>query len=126
MHHKTMRDKRGICAVLRDLSPLIEKRSRQAGQSTAAGSRVREPDDAIVPLGTLDLGVDGGKSAVDIPVIGPTDQGTVNFRQFSLIAEVLMPFKEPLESAACVLCSRFPSIPQCSQFTLPQLRLNLF
>ena len=28
---------------------------------------------AIVPLGTLDLGVDGGKSSVDIPVIGPTE-----------------------------------------------------
>ncbi len=25
------------------------------------------------PLGTLDLGVDGGKSAVDIPVVGPTE-----------------------------------------------------
>jgi allantoin racemase len=29
--------------------------------------------DAVVPLGTLDLGVDGGKSAVDIPVVGPTE-----------------------------------------------------
>lgn len=29
--------------------------------------------DAVVPLGTLDLGVDGGRSAVDIPVIGPTE-----------------------------------------------------
>src|SRR3954453_21085896 len=29
--------------------------------------------DAVVPLGTLDLGVDGGKSAVNIPVIGPTE-----------------------------------------------------
>ena len=29
--------------------------------------------DAIVPLGTLDLGVDGGRSVVDIPVIGPTE-----------------------------------------------------
>ena len=33
----------------------------------------REGFDAVVPLGTLDLGVDGGKSAVDIPVIGPTE-----------------------------------------------------
>src|SRR2546428_12117982 len=32
----------------------------------------KEGDDAVVPLGTLDLGVDGGKSAVDIPVVGPT------------------------------------------------------
>lgn len=29
--------------------------------------------DAVVPLGMLDLGVDGGKSAVDIPVVGPME-----------------------------------------------------
>src|ERR1700692_3468369 len=29
--------------------------------------------DAAVPLGTLDLGVDGGRSLVDIPVIGPCE-----------------------------------------------------
>ncbi len=28
---------------------------------------------AVVPLGMLDLGVDGGKSAVDIPVVGPME-----------------------------------------------------
>ena len=33
----------------------------------------REGYDAIVPLGTLDLGVEGGKSAVDIPVVGPME-----------------------------------------------------
>lgn len=33
----------------------------------------REGYDAVVPLGMLDLGVDGGKSAVDIPVIGPME-----------------------------------------------------
>jgi allantoin racemase len=33
----------------------------------------REGYDAIVPLGTLDLGVDGGRSVVDIPVIGPAE-----------------------------------------------------
>ncbi len=27
----------------------------------------------MVPLGTLDLGVDGGRSLVDIPVIGPCE-----------------------------------------------------
>lgn len=31
----------------------------------------RQGYDAVVPLGFLDLGVDGGRSAVDIPVIGP-------------------------------------------------------
>jgi len=31
----------------------------------------RKGYDAVVPLGMLDLGVDGGKSLVDIPVIGP-------------------------------------------------------
>jgi allantoin racemase len=33
----------------------------------------REGYDAAVPLGTLDLGVDGGRSLVDIPVIGPCE-----------------------------------------------------
>ncbi|MGH7827188.1 MAG: aspartate/glutamate racemase family protein [Candidatus Binatia bacterium] len=33
----------------------------------------REGYHAVVPLGTLDLGVDGGKSAVDIPVVGPIE-----------------------------------------------------
>jgi len=31
----------------------------------------REGYDAIVPLGMLDIGVDGGRSAVDIPVVAP-------------------------------------------------------
>src|SRR3984893_8591835 len=29
--------------------------------------------DAVVPLGTLDLGVDAGRCAVDIPVVGPSE-----------------------------------------------------
>src|SRR4051812_12296450 len=33
----------------------------------------REGYDAAVPLGTLDLGVDGGRSLVDIPVVGPCE-----------------------------------------------------
>src|SRR5256885_5947079 len=33
----------------------------------------REGFDAAVPLGTLDLGVDGGRSLVDIPIIGPCE-----------------------------------------------------
>lgn len=33
----------------------------------------REGYDAVVPLGSLDLGVDGGKATVDIPVVGPTE-----------------------------------------------------
>src|ERR1041384_1418673 len=33
----------------------------------------KEGYDAAVPLGMLDLGVDGGKSAVDIPVVGPME-----------------------------------------------------
>jgi allantoin racemase len=33
----------------------------------------KEGYDAIVPLGMLDLGVDGGKSAVDIPVVAPME-----------------------------------------------------
>ena len=31
----------------------------------------RQGYDAVVPLGMLDLGVEGGRSAVDIPVVGP-------------------------------------------------------
>ena len=31
----------------------------------------RQGYDAVVPLGMLDIGVDGGRSAVDIPVVGP-------------------------------------------------------
>src|SRR5437879_6617789 len=31
----------------------------------------RQGYDAVVPLGMLDLGIDGGKSAVNIPVVGP-------------------------------------------------------
>src|ERR1700751_1825305 len=33
----------------------------------------KEGYDAVVPLGTLDLGVEGGKAAVDLPVVGPTE-----------------------------------------------------
>jgi len=33
----------------------------------------REGYNAVVPLGMLDLAVDGGKSAVDIPVVGPME-----------------------------------------------------
>ena len=33
----------------------------------------REGYNAVVPLGMLDLAVDGGKSAVDIPVVGPLE-----------------------------------------------------
>jgi len=33
----------------------------------------KEGYDAAVPLGMLDLGIDGGKSAVDIPVVGPME-----------------------------------------------------
>lgn len=33
----------------------------------------RQGYDAIVPLGFLDIGVDGGRSVVDIPIIGPME-----------------------------------------------------
>jgi allantoin racemase len=33
----------------------------------------RQGYDAVVPLGTLDLGVDAGRSAVNIPVVGPSE-----------------------------------------------------
>jgi hypothetical protein len=31
----------------------------------------KEGYDAVVPLGMLDLAVDGGRSAVEIPIVGP-------------------------------------------------------
>jgi allantoin racemase len=36
-------------------------------------SAEKEGYDAVVPSGTLELGIDGVKSAVEIPVIGPTE-----------------------------------------------------
>ena len=52
-----------------------------AGRNPAGGAllsrrlsaRRGEGYDAAVPLGTLDLGVDGGRSLVDIPIIGPCE-----------------------------------------------------
>jgi allantoin racemase len=49
-------------AEVQAAAPLFHEAFRQAE---------REGYDAVVPLGMLDLGVDGGRSAVDIPVIGP-------------------------------------------------------
>ena len=50
-------------AEIQMIHPLLHKLYVQAE---------REGYDAVVPLGTLDLGIDGGRSLVDIPVIGPT------------------------------------------------------
>jgi allantoin racemase len=45
--------------------------------------------DAVVPLGTLDLGVDAGRSVVDIPVLGPSESmlhiGAMLGRRFGII-----------------------------------------
>ena len=49
-------------AEIQAAAPIFHESFRQAE---------REGYDAVVPLGMLDLGVDGGRSAVDIPVIGP-------------------------------------------------------
>ena len=49
-------------AEIQAAAPLFHEAFRQAE---------REGYDAVVPLGMLDLGVDGGRSAVDIPVVGP-------------------------------------------------------
>jgi len=40
---------------------------------TAFREAEKQGYDAVVPLGFLDLGVEGGRSAVDIPVIGPME-----------------------------------------------------
>jgi allantoin racemase len=49
-------------AEIQAASPIFHDSFRQAE---------REGYDAVVPLGMLDIGVDGGRSAVDIPVIAP-------------------------------------------------------
>ena len=41
-------------------------------------SAEKEGYDAVVPSGTLELAIDGVKSAVEIPVIGPTDRSVLN------------------------------------------------
>jgi allantoin racemase len=49
-------------AEIQAAAPLFHDAFRQAE---------REGYDAVVPLGMLDLGVEGGRSAVDIPVVAP-------------------------------------------------------
>ena len=49
-------------AEIQAAAPLFHEAFRQAE---------RAGYDAVVPLGMLDLGVDGGRSAVDIPVVAP-------------------------------------------------------
>jgi allantoin racemase len=49
-------------AEIQDAAPIFHEAFRQAE---------RAGYDAVVPLGMLDLGVDGGRSVVDIPVIAP-------------------------------------------------------
>src|SRR5438128_10354589 len=49
-------------AEIRAAAPLFHDAFREAE---------REGYDAVVPLGMLDIGVEGGRSAVDIPVIAP-------------------------------------------------------
>jgi len=75
-------------ATMRQLGDKIAAReiARSVGVPVLSGSAkpIHKPEDAyrqaerdgyhaVVPLGTLDLGVDGGKSAVDIPVVGPCE-----------------------------------------------------
>ena len=49
-------------AEIQGVHPIVHKAFVQAE---------KEGYDAVVPLGMLDLGVDGGRSLVDIPVVGP-------------------------------------------------------
>lgn len=57
----------------------------------------KEGYDAAVPLGTLDLGVDGGRSAVDIPIVGALEA--------ALLAAV------PLGDRFGMICYRPESMP---------------
>lgn len=60
-------------------SPFVKGLTPAEVQLTAPGfiAAFREAErqgyDAVVPLGTLDLGVDGGRSVVDIPIVAPTE-----------------------------------------------------
>ena len=47
------------------MTVLLHRRRRPFRQAERSGY------DAVVPLGMLDLGVEGGRSAVDIPVVAP-------------------------------------------------------
>jgi allantoin racemase len=53
--------------------------------------------DAVVPLGTLDLGVDAGRCVVDIPVVGPSESmlhiASMLGRRFGIVMydDVLLP-----------------------------------
>src|SRR3954454_11786017 len=49
-------------AEIQAAAPIFHESFRQAE---------REGYDAVVPLGMLDIGVEGGRSAVDIPVVAP-------------------------------------------------------
>src|SRR5438132_8270006 len=55
-------------AEIQAAAPIFHEAFRQAE---------REGYDAVVPLGMLDIGVEGGRSAVDIPVVAPL-QGTLH------------------------------------------------
>src|SRR5260370_4161999 len=53
-------------AEIQAAAPIFHEAFRQAE---------REGYDAVVPLGMLDIGVEGGRSAVDIPLIAPLHAG---------------------------------------------------
>ena len=63
-------------AEIQAAAPIFHEAFRQAE---------REGYDAVVPLGMLDIGVDGGRSAVDIPVIAPL-QAALHVAALSAIA----------------------------------------
>jgi allantoin racemase len=84
--------------------------------------------DAVVPLGTLDLGVDAGRSVVDIPVVGPSESmlhiGSMLGRRFGII--VYDDFVQPLIYR---MVERFNMIPKVigwrsSGFELPDIIAN--
>jgi len=57
----------------------------------------RQGYDAVVPLGTLDLGVDAGRCVVDIPVVGPSEAmlhiGAMLGRRFGIICMTISFFR---------------------------------
>lgn len=85
--------------------------------------------DAVVPLGTLDLGVDGGRSAVDIPVIAPTEAmlhvASILGDRFGGIVyhEDLLPMLQAI--VRCYGMEHKMAGWRCSGFDLPDISANL-
>ena len=88
----------------------------------------QEGYDAVVPLGTLDLGVDAGRSVVDIPVIAPTE-AMLHIACFLGVRFGLIVYHEKLLPLGYRLVERYGMSAkvagwECSGFDLPDVAAN--